>query len=204
MKHIFWLKRTRLSFYPALFIPFSGRVRWRDWHHSQWYQPSHLTLLSGFPKLCFNYVCANAMVLRVSQKINAGRGIIFFTQSGDRLCFPETVCVFSSLLQGLGETLAQGEEVKSSLDLLLLLLWERVQLQQDNTSKDILLYNLPQEVWLSHSSMSQLNAYSQIYPFHYTSAWKTGQDIFNLMCGNFWFKYANHWIIHYELLIFNH
>lgn len=86
---------------------------------------------------------------------------LFFTQSGNRLCFPETVCVFSSLLQGLGETLAQGEEVESSLDLLLLLLWERVQLRQDDTGKDISLYNLSQEGWLSHSSMGLLNVYSQ-------------------------------------------
>lgn len=80
----------------------------------------------------------------VSQKIVAG---ILLTQSGDRLCFPETVCVFSSLLQGLGRTLAQGEEVEGSLDLLLLLLWKSVQLWQDETGDEILLYNLTQEDW---------------------------------------------------------
>lgn len=78
----------------------------------------------------------------MSQKIVAG---ILLTQSGDRLCFPETVCVFASLLQGLGRTLAQGEEVEGSLDLLLLLLRKRLQLRQDETGEQILLYNLPQE-----------------------------------------------------------
>lgn len=102
---------------------------------------------------------------------------LFFTQSGDRLCFPETVCVFSSLLQGLGEILAQGEEVEGSLELLLLLLWKRVQLRQDDTGKDILLYNLPQEDWRlavtqQHESAQCLQS-KLIYPFHVQCAHNT-------------------------------
>lgn len=57
--------------------------------------------------------------------------MIYLTQSGDRLRFPEMVFVFFRLLEGLGQTLAQGEEVEGSLDLLLLLLWERAQLRQE-------------------------------------------------------------------------
>lgn len=52
------------------------------------------------------------------------------TQSGDRLCVPEAVGMSLGLLQGLGQTWAQGEEVEGSLDLLLLLFRKRVQLGQ--------------------------------------------------------------------------
>lgn len=69
------------------------------------------------------------------------------TQAGDGLRFPEAVCAFPGLLQGLGESLAQGEEVQGPLDLLLLLLRQRAQLRQDETGKEISSYGLifPQE-----------------------------------------------------------
>lgn len=53
------------------------------------------------------------------------------TQLGDGLCFPEAVRAFPGLLQRLGQSLAQGEEVQRPLDLLLLLLREGAQLRQD-------------------------------------------------------------------------
>ena len=55
------------------------------------------------------------------------------TQFGDRLGVPEAVGVSQCLLQGPGEALAQREEVQSSLDLLLLLLGERLQLMEDGS-----------------------------------------------------------------------
>lgn len=56
------------------------------------------------------------------------------TQFGDRLGVPEEVGVFLCLMQSLGEALAQREEVQSSLDLLLLLFRERIQLIEDGES----------------------------------------------------------------------
>lgn len=88
------------------------------------------------------------------------------TQSGDRLCFPETVCVVLGLLQGFGQTRAQGEEVERSLDLLLLLLRKRVQLGQNETGKDKLLCNLSQEDW--SLTVTQLEPYSQNGSFQQT------------------------------------
>lgn len=55
------------------------------------------------------------------------------TQLGDRLSLPEAVGMSLGLLQGLGQTRAQGEEVEGPLDLLLLLLWQSVQLGQRRT-----------------------------------------------------------------------
>jgi len=56
------------------------------------------------------------------------------TQFGDRLGVPEEVGMSLCFLQGPGETLAQREEMQSSLDLLLLLLRERIQLMEDGES----------------------------------------------------------------------
>ena len=70
---------------------------------------------------------------------------MFLTQFGDRLCVPEMVHVFFGLLQVLGQTPAQGEEVEGFLDLLLLHLREGVQLGQNKAGKDKLLYNLFQD-----------------------------------------------------------
>lgn len=53
------------------------------------------------------------------------------TQLGDRLCLPEMVHTIPGLPEAPGKTLAQGKEMEGSLDLLLLLLWESVNLQQE-------------------------------------------------------------------------
>lgn len=60
----------------------------------------------------------------------AGEEISLITQPGDRLGLPEMVRVVPGRLEAPGKTLAQGKEMESSLDLLLLLLWERTQLHR--------------------------------------------------------------------------
>lgn len=60
------------------------------------------------------------------------------TQLGHGLCFPEAVRAFPGLLQCLGQSLAQGEEMQRPLNLLLLLLWKRAQLQQDERGEGLL------------------------------------------------------------------
>lgn len=62
------------------------------------------------------------------------------TQLGDGLCFPEAVRASPGLLQRLGQSLAQGEEMQRPLDLLLLLLRKRAQLQQDVRGEGILSF----------------------------------------------------------------
>lgn len=61
------------------------------------------------------------------------------TQPGDRLRLPETVHMIPGLPEAPGKTLAQGKEMEGSLDLLLLLLWESVDLRQEDTGEEILL-----------------------------------------------------------------
>lgn len=61
------------------------------------------------------------------------------TQPGDWLRLPEAVSTVPGLPEAPGRTLAQGKEMESSLDLLLLLLWESIDLCQEDTREDILL-----------------------------------------------------------------
>lgn len=63
---------------------------------------------------------------------------LILTQLGDGLCFPEAIRVFPGMLQCFGQSLAQGEEMQCPLNLLLLLLRKRAQLQQDERWEGIL------------------------------------------------------------------
>lgn len=72
-------------------------------------------------------------------KIQLEGNFSLITQPGNRLRLPETVRVIPGLPEAPGKTLAQGEEMEGSLDLLLLLLWESVDLRQEDTGEKILL-----------------------------------------------------------------
>lgn len=72
-------------------------------------------------------------------KIQLEGNFSLITQPGDRLRLPETVCMIPGLPEAPGRTLAQGKEMEGSLDLLLLLLWESVDLRQENTGEEILV-----------------------------------------------------------------
>lgn len=54
------------------------------------------------------------------------------TQPGDWLRLPEAVSMVPGPLEAPGRTVAQGKEMEGSLDLLLLLLWESVDLCQED------------------------------------------------------------------------
>lgn len=57
------------------------------------------------------------------------------TQFGDGLRLPEAIRALPGLLQCLGESLARVEEMQRHLNLLLLLLRERAQLQRETGSR---------------------------------------------------------------------
>lgn len=72
-------------------------------------------------------------------KILLEENFSLITQPGDRLRLPEMVHMIPGFAEAPGKTLAQGKEMEGSLDLLLLFLWESVDLQQEDTVGEILL-----------------------------------------------------------------
>lgn len=117
-------------------------------------------------------------------KILLEENFSLITQPGDRLHLPETVRMIPGLLEAPGKTLAQGKEMEGSLDLLLLLLWESVDLRQQDTREEILLrrwrlscYGVSWVMWQTeHRPLSSKCRNTRVFSWFFYSVRSSHED----------------------------